>query len=189
MVSLAIKASRSAAAMALGFAATASAQPRPPAEPVAVNVSIGPKLQAKAGNYGEREVTDLAAELKREVAHAVDHASGERPVRIDLVLQDAIPNHPTFAQLGRTLSLSLNSVGLGGARVSGEAFYADGSQRPIREQFYETDLRNELGLSTWGDADRTFSQVAYDIARGHPPAQYEGPGPTSDGNFGARYPE
>jgi hypothetical protein len=178
-----------AAAMTVGFAGAASAQSAPSAEPVAVNVSIGPKLQAKAANYGEREVTDLAAELKKDVAHAVDRASGERPVRVDLVLQDAVPNHPTFAQLGRTIGLSLNSVGLGGAQVSGEAFYADGSQRPIREQFYETDLHNELGLSTWGDADRTFSQVAYDLARGRPSAKYEGPGPTTDGNFGTRYPD
>ena len=100
------------------------------------------------------------------------------------MIEDATPNRPTFDQLGRTVGLSYRSIGLGGARVSGVATFADGSQRPFKEQFYETDLRDDRGADTWYDANRAFDQVAYDIGRGKYRMDYAGPGPTGSGHFG-----
>jgi hypothetical protein len=172
-----------AAVAALGFGATAFAQPAP--QGVDVNVSIGPSLQKHADDFGARELNDISKDLGDSVRHAVSRSRADRPVRVELVIEDAVPNRPTFAQLSRTPGLSLRSIGVGGARISGVATYADGSQRPIREQFYETDLREERGASTWYDADRAFDQVASDIGRGKLPASYQGPGPGGgNGHFG-----
>jgi hypothetical protein len=166
---------------ALGLAASAHAQSAPT---TAVNVSISPALEQRARDYGQRELTDISHDLQQSVEVAVRHARVAPPVKVDLVIEDAVPNRPTFDQLGRNVGLQLTSVGLGGARVSGVATYADGSQRPFREQFYETDLRMERGAATWSDADRAFDQVAYDIGRGKLQDAYAGPGPTGTGHFG-----
>ena len=170
-----------AVAIALGFAATASAQPQ---AATLVNVSVSPALEQRAPDYGQRELTDISKDLQQTVRGAVRHARGPQPVRVDLVIEDAVPNRPTFDQLGRNVGLSMRSVGLGGARISGVVTYADGVQRPIRDQFYETDLRQELGVTTWSDADRAFEQVASDIGRGKLPDRYAGAGPTGSGHFG-----
>jgi hypothetical protein len=168
-------------AAALGFAAAASAQT--PAPPV-VNVSISPALEQRAKDYGQRALNDISKDLQETVQGAVRHARGPQPVRVDLVIEDAVPNRPTFDQLGRNVGLSMRSVGLGGARISGVLTYADGVQRPIKDQFYETDLREEIGVTTWSDADRAFEQVASDIGRGKLPDRYAGAGPTGTGHFG-----
>jgi hypothetical protein len=173
-----------AATALLGFAASAHAQPAPA---TSVSVSISPALEQRARDYGQRELTDISRDLQQSVEDAVRHARVAPPVRVDLVIEDAVPNRPTFDQLGRNVGLSLRSVGLGGARVSGVVTYADGSQRPIREQFYETDLREERGVVTWSDADRAFEQVAYDIGHGKLRDAYAGPGPSGDGHFGYPY--
>jgi len=170
------------AALCLGAAALA----QPPMSGV-VTVSIGPALQVKAKDYGERELSDLAKDLHDEVARAAARARGPRPIRIDLVIEDATPNRPTFDQLGRTPGLSLRSIGLGGARVSGVVTYADGAQRPFREQFYETDLYNERGATTWSDADRAFDKVADAVHDGRYRDAYAGSGPSGDGHFGYPY--
>ncbi len=173
-----------AAALALGSAAAAAAQPPAIAPGAAVTVAIGPDLQKKAKDYGERELTDLSADLRRQVQQAAARTKGPPPLRIDLVIEDAVPNRPTFEQLGRTIGLSMRSVGVGGARVSGTVTYADGVERPIREQYYETDLRQERGVTPWHDADLAFDRVTRDIGRGALPAAYVGPGPTGGGHFG-----
>ena len=169
------------AAASLGFASIAFAQTYPA---TVVNVSIGPALQQRANDYGPRELTDISRDLQQSVQRAVSHARTAPPARVDLVIEDAVPNRPTFDQLGRTVGLSMRSRGVGGARVSGVVTYADGAQRPVREQFYETDFREERDLATWSDANRAFDQVAYDIGHGKFPAAYSGPGPAGTGHFG-----
>jgi hypothetical protein len=161
-----------------------SAQAQAPAPSASVDVRIGPDLQKKAHDLGERELTDLTQDLSKTVQDSLKHAKGVTPVRVDLVLEDAVPNRPTFEQLGRTPGLSFRSHGLGGARVSGTVVYADGQVRPIKEQFFETDLRNEFGVDTWYDANRAFEQVAYDIRHGRLPTSFQGPGPSGSGHFG-----
>jgi hypothetical protein len=173
------------AAAAIAFAGPALAQP--PATSGGVTVAIGPALQQKARDLGPRELMDISADLRRAAEDAVAHAGPAGPVHVDLVIEDAVPNHPTFDQLSRTVGLSMRSFGVGGARVSGVVTYADGSRRPIREQYYETDIREERGVSTWYDAERAFEQVAYDIRRGKLPAAYAGPGPSGGGHFGYPY--
>jgi len=170
-----------AAALALGVAGGACAQS---AVGTAVNVSVGPILQKKEVDYGARELSGIRKDLQDSVQSALKHSRTAPPVRVDLVIEDAVPNRPTFEQLGRTVGLSLRSVGLGGARISGMVTYADGARLPVREQFFETDLREERAVATWSDANQAFDQVAYDIGHGKFSGKYQGPGPSGSGHFG-----
>ncbi len=162
------------------IAGGALAQPGPSAPGPDVNVSIGPALQARADDFGARDLEDLRTELRDDVVHAL--------ARARFVIEDATPNRPTFAQLSRSTGLSLRSVGVGGARISGTLTGPDGATRPIRYQYFETDLWEERGASTWSDADRTFSMLASQLAGGHVPDKFVGPGPQRNGgHFGYPY--
>ena len=159
---------------------TAHAQP----SQTQINVAIGPALQAKAKDFGPDELDTLRDDLRQEVSHAFAHARFA-PARVDLVIEDAAPNRPTFAQLGRTTGLSMRSVGLGGARVSGVVTGPDGVSRPLHYQFYETDLHEERGAATWSDAERSFMMLANDLRHGQVSDRYSGPGPSPNGgHFG-----
>lgn len=165
-------------ALFLSLAAGAPALARPAApldssQPGAaqVNVVVGAQLKAKARRYGEREFAYLNTDLADTVRKA---AAKGGFTRLDLVLEDARPNRPTFAMLSRNTSLSLRSIGVGGATVTGTAYGPAGAQ-PLTFSWYETDLRNEVGVSTWSDAGRAFQFLASDLSRGHVPTHL-GPG-------------
>jgi hypothetical protein len=152
-----------------------------------ISVSIGPALQARADDFGSSELQDLRNDLTEEVTRAFAHAR-YTPARIDLVIEDATPNRPTFAQLSRSTGLSMRSVGVGGARITGTLVGPDGVARPIRYQYFETDLWDERGATTWSDADRSFMMLADQLAGGHVPDKFIGPGPQPHGgHFGYPY--
>jgi hypothetical protein len=149
-----------------------------------VTVGVGSLLQKKSEDYGRDEVDRLRGELRDDVARALAR-SPNAPTRVDLIIEDAQPNRPTFAQLSRTPGLSLLSKGLGGAQISGTVTLRDGSVRPLRYQWYETDLRDQGAVATWSDAERGFDYLAGDLARGKVSEAYRGPGPNPHGgHFG-----
>jgi hypothetical protein len=157
---------------------TATAQTAP-----AVTVGVGQMLAKNTEDFGAREVDGLRKDLGDEITHALKH--NPAIARVDLVIEDAKPNRPTFDQLSRTIGLSMTSIGVGGARISGTVTMADGSVRPIRYQWYETDLHNDRGASTWFDADKSFGYLADELRNGKAPDKYTGPGPTPNGgHFG-----
>ena len=153
-----------------------------------VSVTVGPALEKKTKSYGAREIEQIRKDLQQQVASAVRKSSS--PVtHVDVVLEDATPNRPTFNQLGRNTGLSMQSVGVGGAKMSGVVHTADGRQLPFRYGWYETDIRNEIGAVTWSDAYRAFGLLAHRVAKGDLPTAY-GPAANSNGdgdfgNFGA----
>ena len=170
-------------AVALSFAAATGAL----AQGAAVNVSIGPALAARAHDFGPDELEYLKKDLREEVTGALAH-SRFAPTRVDLVIEDATPNRPTFAQLGRNTGLSMRSIGVGGARISGQVVGPDGVVHPLQYQYFETDLRDERGAATWTDAERSFMYLAGDLSRGRIPDHFVGPGPERDGgHFGYPY--
>jgi hypothetical protein len=155
-----------AAALAVtGFSAAQAAAPHAVAN---VSVAIGPELQAKADKYGQRDLNDLARELKDDVVQALQRKGGLTSAggELKLVLVDATPNHPTFKQLGDTPGLSMRSVGLGGARIEGVLVRADGTTEPVRYEYRQSDLWMARTQSTWGDADHAFEMFADRVAHG-----------------------
>jgi hypothetical protein len=149
-------------------AAQASPSPAPPVSDV--QVVIGPDLQRKAQDYGPADVQQLASELKTDVERELRKAGrlgAPGGVRLELKLSDAVPNHPTMAQLGREPSLDyLRSVGKGGATIDGFEVRPDGSRRKVHFDYYEISLYQARGQSTWGDAQNTFDWFARDYAKG-----------------------
>lgn len=149
-----------AAAASLSMSSAASAAP------AAIEVTIGPVLQAKAEKtYGVRDVRGLADELRRDLEQRLARSPAYEGARIELTLADATPNRPTFKQLGDLPGLSFGSFGLGGATIEGRVVAGDGSVTPLTYRYYETDIRNARHVTTWSDAQWTFQQFAGRLAR------------------------
>jgi hypothetical protein len=148
-----------AAALASGTAAAAA--------PASVSVTVGPELQHKAEtNYGTRDVQQLADHLKASVERALARTGAYPDSRVELVLTDAVPNRPTFKQLGDTPGLSFHSFGVGGAAIEGQVVAADGAVTPVAYRWYETDIRWAPSNYTWGDAEWTLQRFAYRLSSG-----------------------
>jgi hypothetical protein len=136
-----------------------------------VDVTIGPRLQAKVATLGQRDLDDLAATLRSTVEDQLrrdgQFNTSSDGDHIRLVIEDAKPNRPTSGQIDHNQALSLRSLGVGGAEVSGTRTTASGTQNVIHEKWFETDFRNERGaaVTTWSDAEWVFDKVARDLAK------------------------
>ena len=145
-----------------------------PLGPVAdVNVTIGPKLQEQADEYGQRDLDYLAAELRESVQQALERTSGLSAdgATIDLVIEDAVPNRPTFRQMAIKPGLSYESFGIGGAKISGVLTTANGRQVQLGYRWYESDIRWSESASTWMDAENTFDRFARRLVDGQAVAE------------------
>ena len=153
------------ASSALGMATTASAAD--------VSVAIGPDLQKKADDYGTRELDYLSKSLTRSVERALTRngALVSPDSAIKLVIEDAKPNRPTMQQMSNKPGLSMDSFGIGGARVTGTVTSPTGSVTPVSFSWYETDIRNSLPSTTWSDAQTSFDRFAYRLAKGESVAE------------------
>ena len=138
------------------------------AQPPSVDVQRGPAVQARAGERGRADLEGQRLELQQEVQNSAVHGRNP-PAHVSLVIQDIQPNRPTSNQLGLSAGLSPNSLGLGGAAITGQVVGANGTARPVRYRFFQTDLANETNFTTWGDAGEAFDTLARDIADGRPP--------------------
>lgn len=132
-----------------------------------VTVSIGPELQQKAKEYGEKDLQRLAADLEADVEKAIASSGRLAPgSRLELVLTDAKPSRPTFTQMSRTPGLDMRSVYNGGATIEGVEIAADGARRPVRYSWYENDIRWGRAKTVWTDAESAFDWFARQYAAG-----------------------
>jgi len=159
------------AGVALGLAiGGASLAQTPPLSAPDVTVHVGPALAAKAGKIGDVDVNEIVKSLADTVRSDLQGRHGANtPVRADLVLEDATPNRPTIQQLSDHPGLSLNSIALGGAAISGVVTFADGHTEPLSYSFRQVSLRDDVGVGQWTDAERAFEYLGDDLAHGHIP--------------------
>lgn len=146
-----------------GFAAALA----PAAGAVTVQVGMSDKFQEKLeDDYGLRETEILQENLTRKIERAFDKA-GVKAERVVITIEDARPNRPTFQQLGDKVGLDpIRSFGTGGAKVTGVAFDAAGNEIGRQEyDWYETDIRQAYGVTTWHDASYAFSRFATRFAK------------------------
>ena len=137
------------------------------AAPASVSVAIGPELQAKAAaTLGQRDVNDLANELRTRVVKELAKTGAYDGQRIELELTDVQPNRPTFKQLSDKPGLSYESFGIGGARIEGSAIAPNGRVTPISYKYYESDIRDARRGGTWADAQWTIDRFAHQLGRG-----------------------
>ena len=150
----------------LALAGSAIAEPMPTV--ASVEVKLSPELQKKAAEeYGVRDVERLAAELRKDVEREMHRTGVLAGGRLELTLVDARPNRPTFKQLGDTPGLSMESFGVGGAKIEGRAISVDGEVTPVRYDWYETDIRQSRLTTTWSDAEYAINRFAYQLGRGN----------------------
>lgn len=147
------------AALLLGVAQPALAAPAVSE----VRVSIGQDFAKKTDLVGQRELDILAAELRRAVERQIPPRPGGGT--LNLVLEDAKPNRPTPQQLSSTPGLSLESFGVGGARISGTYVDPAGKTTPIAFRWYESNIRWARYGSTWHDAESAFDRFAGRLAK------------------------
>lgn len=126
-----------------------------------VDVVIGPKLQKKADKYGVREFDYLSRDLQRTFVRT----PGLDGATVKLTIAEATPNRPTFKQLGDRIGLSPQSIGIGGAVIEGSVTYPDGRVQPVKYSWYDYDIRDALGSTTWTGAQRAFDMAARKVAR------------------------
>jgi len=155
--------------LASPLAALAQPAPRPLPPVSEVQVTIGPRLEAKARDYGQRDLDLLAQELKTDVENQLRRKNrlGPGGVRLMLTITDAKPDHPTMAQLGNNPSLDyMRSVGRGSATIDGVEIKPDGARRPVHFDYEQMYLRDARAESTWGDAENAFDWFAREYADG-----------------------
>lgn len=141
-----------------------------PAGPVHLaGITIGETLEAKRDDYGAREfdrlIRTLASDLERELREEALLSEGEGGAILHVVIEDATPNRPTFAQLGGAFGLSLQSFGRGGAHVTAELREADGSLVATYDYSWTTPhIRDAQYANVWTDANRTFDRFSSRLA-------------------------
>ncbi len=148
-----------------------------------ITVSVGQELAKKADRYGPRDVELIRHWLQTATERAMAKPGAVQPQRIDLVLENATPNRPTFEQMNRRPGLSFGSIATGGASITGSVTEADGSVRPVRYQWFETNLFQNFAPTTWTDAERAFNGLASRLAKGRD-VDVGGPGSASTTDFG-----
>jgi hypothetical protein len=147
----------------------ASAQPHPLVTVSDVHVAIGPRLQAKASDYGQGDLDMLARELKKDVEDALRRKGrlGPGGAHLELTIVDAKPDHPTMQQLSNNPSLDyIHSVSKGSATIDGVEIQPNGARRPVHFDYEQTFLRDARVQGTWGDAENTFDWFAREYAAG-----------------------
>lgn len=151
-----------AALTAAGVMATAM-----PASAVTVETQFSTDFQTKLDKkLGAREGEILTRSLTNRIERQFAR-QGVDAARVVVTIDDAVPNHPTFKQLGDRIGLDgFRSVGIGGAKLSGVAYDAAGNQiGQLDYKWYETDITQVYGYGVWTDAETTFNRFANRFAK------------------------
>lgn len=133
-----------------------------PVSALTVEAKVSPEFQTKLEeDYGVREAKVLTDTLISKVQAAFTR-QGVRAERVEVTIHDAKPNRPTMQQLSDTPGLDpMRSISIGGARVTGTAYDANGTAIGTLEyDWYETDLSNVIAATTWSDARWSFDRFA-----------------------------
>lgn len=137
------------------------------ADPASINVTLGPDLQEKVEELGQRDVSEQTDRLAEVVRRALADSAGMDGARIDLVLMDLKPNRPTFEQIADRPGLDpIRSISIGGAAIEGSITTADGQVLPVKYDWYSSSLADVRGFGTWQDADRAYQRLGRNLAVG-----------------------
>ncbi|MEO1643479.1 MAG: hypothetical protein AAFR74_09095 [Pseudomonadota bacterium] len=153
--------------MRLTFLAAAALAFAPLASATTVNVSFSEDFAEKlTEDYGEREGPRLIEEVTEDVTRQFEKR-GLEVARVDIVIIDAKPNRPTFQQqLDRPGLDGFRSISVGGMSLEGTAFDEAGNAIGSKSyKFFETDIRDVIGSTTWTDARRASDRFARRFAK------------------------
>ena len=132
-----------------------------------ISISFDQKLLEDSEHIiGAPEQERLETQLRRSIEEAIGGLDSNGG-RLELVIEDAKPNRPTFTQLRHNTSLSYgHSFGVGGAKIKGVYVAQDGSRTAVNYRWYSSDIRDSRYVSDWYDVDRSFRYFAHELADG-----------------------
>lgn len=133
-----------------------------PAAALTVEAKVSPEFQKKLDDdIGARETRVLTEALTNKVSN-IFNSRGINAARVVVTIEDAKPNRPTFEQVSSKPGLdAMRSISLGGARVTGVAYDAAGKEiGTLDYDWYESDLSNTVGSTTWTDARTAFDRFS-----------------------------
>jgi len=163
-----------------------------PASPMRIDVTLGEDLTFRADNlstdirdkhksrsinngfanngyFGQRDLDRLTNRLKTKMEARLEKngikISDDATTVLNLVITDARPNRPTFKQMSKSPSLSIQSFGVGGAKFEGTLVNTSGEQGNVSYGWYETDIRDAQYGGTWSDAHRAIDKFARKTAK------------------------
>lgn len=146
---------------------------------VPVTVTFSPVLDQRFdADYGAPERDTLRAIVVDAVDRALDRrarrAALAADARVDVVVGDAQPSHPTRSQLLQNPSIDpLRSRSLGGADLKGTVLAADGRVlATVAYDYYAPDFGTASpGGDAWADARIAIDRFAGQLAARLPPAR------------------
>ena len=117
-------------------------------------------------DYGAREGTYLVEDIQEDLERALERR-GVTVERIEVVINDAKPNKPTFKQLTDEPSLDrFRSRSIGGMDLTGTAYDDQGRVLvELQYDYFEHDLRDVFTGATWWDAKRASNSFARKMAK------------------------
>ncbi|MEM7766402.1 MAG: hypothetical protein AAF253_02815 [Pseudomonadota bacterium] len=137
------------------------------AQAATISIGYSESFQEKLeDDLGERE----GERLKEYVTQSLERAFEKRGVdaaRLDVTIEDAKPNRPTFEQLSQRPGLDFGrSISIGGADFTAVAYDEAGNVlAEVDYDWFENDLRDVIGSGTWSDARRATRQFANRMAK------------------------
>lgn len=137
------------------------------ASAVTVETNTSAEFQEKLEqDYGVRESQILSDYAERSILKAFER-EGVDAERVVITIRDARPNRPTLQQVSDRIGLdSMRSISTGGAHLSGAVYNASGTEiAQIDYDWFETDIRQAVGVGTWHDARGSIRKFARRLAK------------------------
>ncbi len=123
-------------------------------------------LEEFSETYGDREKEVLEKALRERLMKTIEK-DGLNISRIDLLIEDISPNHPTFEQVSNTPGLDqFRSVSIGGAKLIGTSYDLNGEIITESEsRLFSSSIRDARHGSTWSDAKRAFTAFSRRLSK------------------------
>lgn len=149
-------------------------------EGAAVPVSLSPRLQATLQDiYGTEEGPKLRSYVADAIGKALNRAHGLCKLNLEVVIDDAMPSHPTPKQQSAAVD-PVHSRSLGGAALTGRIFSSSGQElATVNYKNYPPDFTwMSRSFDPWADAHvamDVFSDQLVSACRQHMPAPAAAP--------------
>lgn len=144
----------------------------PMAAAAEINISYSDEFaESLEEDYGMREGERLMETVRKDLEQALEQ-KGVDVARIDVTINDAKPNRPTLQQVSDQPGLDMfRSVSIGGMDLTAMAYDGEGNlAAEVQYDWYENDIRDVIGASTWWDAGRASDRFSRRLARQLPGA-------------------
>ncbi len=121
------------------------------------------------GYFGKRELEKLKKRLAKRLTWRLEKngvkVTENAPTVLRVVIKDAKPNRPTFKQMSKEPSLSMESFAIGGASFDASLRQGDKVLGKAEYGWYESDIRYAYQVGTWSDAYTAMDKFARKLAK------------------------